>query len=92
MVRNISEACNSFSSKISDSIVRIEDFSKETNNFTNEYKKLHETLIDMSNRISESEESLINGTVEIKNLLNNFITASNLMRDAQQNIKDISES
>ena len=46
----------------------------------------------MSNRIFESEESLINGTVEIKNLLNNFITASNLMRDAQQNLKDISES
>lgn len=92
MVRNISEACNSFSSKISDSIVRIEDFSKETNNFTNEYKKLHETLINMSIRITESEESLINGTVEIKNLLNNFITASNLMRDAQQNLKDISES
>lgn len=92
MVRNISEACNSFSSKISDSIVQIEDFSKETNNFTNEYKNLHETLIDMSNRISESEESLINGTVEVKTLLNNFITASELMRDAQQNLKDISES
>ena len=92
MVKNISNACNSFSAQISDSIARIEEFSKETNSFTKEYKDLHETLINMSERISESEESLINGTVEIRTLLNNFITASDLMRDAQQNLKDISIS
>lgn len=92
LVKNTSDACNSFYAKISDSIVQIEKLSKETNSFTNEYKNLHETLMDMSKRISESEDSLINGTFEIKSLLNNFITASDLMRDAQQNLKDISES
>lgn len=92
LVQNISDICNSFSTQISDSIVKIEEFSKETNSFTNEYKVLHETLLEMSKRVSESADSLISGTTEIKTLLNNFITASDLMRDAQQNLKDISTS
>ena len=53
---------------------------------------MHETLLEMSKRVSESADSLISGTTEIKTLLNNFITASDLMRDAQQNLKDISTS
>lgn len=92
MVQKISEACNSFSLKISDSIDKIEKFSKETSNFTDEYKNLHETLIEMSERISESEGNLISGTEEIKTLLCKFIDVSDLMMDAQQCLQDISES
>ena len=56
------------------------------------YADYKEALIEMSERISESEGNLISGTEEIKTLLCKFIDVSDLMMDAQQCLQDISES
>ena len=90
--KTITESCEKFCSGINNSISTLKDFSYKTGEVTNEYKILQESLTDMSQRIRESQENIVSGTEEIKDILKEFIKTSLLMEETQKIYNELAES
>lgn len=90
--KTISDSCAEFTQNVSESVSTLEVFSAKTGEFTNEYKLLQETLSGMTDKIRESQENVVNGTDEIKNVLSEFNKTSLLMENTQKIYNDLADS